>query len=45
LKALYKREAEAKLLFFTGQGRPTKRGNIQGTYLLNPLNLDAKTKE
>ena len=41
----YERTAEAKLLSFAGQGVPTKLGNIQETYLLNPVNLSAKTKE
>jgi hypothetical protein len=41
----YERRAEAKLLSFAGQGVPTKLGNIQETFLLNPVNLSAKTKE
>lgn len=45
LRGSFEREAEAKLLSFAGQGVPTKLGNIQETYLLNPVNLSAKRKE
>ncbi|WP_455821259.1 hypothetical protein, partial [Pseudomonas cerasi] len=39
------READVQLLSFAGQWVPTKPGNIKETYLLNPVNLSAKTKE